>query len=91
MKYEITYMTESEEKSAEVLKIIASTGATYTVTKDAKAWASPRDLAYTIGKHTKAYYYTGIIETLASNMTQIKQKLNFSPDVIRYLIIKQDA
>lgn len=86
MKYEITYLVESEEKSKVLLDIITSTGATSV---EIKNWGL-RDLAYTIDKHTKARYYTAIIDTIPSNIVQIKKKLNFSEASIRYLIIKQD-
>ena len=85
-KYEITYLVESEEKSKAVKQVIASTGASYKETKD---WGE-RELAYTIKKHTKARYYTGIIETISTNISEIKKKLTFSNEAIRYLIIKQE-
>lgn len=83
-KYEITYLVESEDKSKEVKQLITSTGASYKETKD---WGE-RELAYVINKHTKAFYYTGIIETIPTNVTEIKKKLNFSEVLIRHLIIK---
>jgi len=85
-KYEITYLVESEDKSKAVKELIASTGASY---KETKAWGE-RDLAYQIAKHSKAFYFTGCIETLPTNITEIKKKLNFSDLLIRYLIMKQD-
>lgn len=85
-KYEITYLVESEEQSKAVKDLIASTGATYTETKD---WGE-RELAFTINKHTKARYYTGTLETIPTNISEIKKKLNFSNASIRYLIIRPD-
>jgi small subunit ribosomal protein S6 len=84
--YEITYLVDSEEKAKTVTQLITSTGATYKQTKD---WGE-RELAYPINKHTKARYYTGIIETLATNVTEINKKLNFSDMLIRFLIVKQE-
>jgi small subunit ribosomal protein S6 len=84
--YEITYLVDSEDKSKSVTQLITSTGATYRQTKD---WGE-RELAYPINKHTKARYYTGIIETLATNVTEINKKLNFSDMLIRFLIVKQE-
>lgn len=84
--YEITYLVDSEEKAKTATQLITSTGATYKQTKD---WGE-RELAYPINKHTKARYYTGIIETLATNVTEINKKLNFSDMLIRFLIVKQE-
>lgn len=86
MKYEITYLVESEEQSKATLDLITSTGSTYTVSKE---WGKRR-LAYQIGKHKDAYYYTGIIQALPAHIADIKQKLNFAQCTIRYIIIKQD-
>ena len=83
-KYEITYLVDSEENSKAVKQLITSTGASY---KETKHWGE-RELAYVIKKHTKARYYTGIIETIPTNVTEIKKKLNFSDVLIRHLIIK---
>lgn len=85
-KYEITYLVESEEKSKTVKELIASTGASYQESKD---WGE-RELAYPIKKNTKALYYTGVIETIPTNVSEIKKKLNFSDDLIRYLIIRKE-
>jgi len=85
-KYEITYLVESEEKSKEVVQLITSTGATY---KEAKDWGE-RELAYVIKKHKKAHYYTGMIDTIPTNIAEINKKLNFSDSLIRFLIVKQE-
>ena len=84
--YEITYLVDTEEQSKSAIQLITSTGATYKQTKD---WGQ-RELAYPINKHSKAHYYTGIIETLATNIAEIHKKLNFSDVLIRYLIIRQE-
>lgn len=87
MKYEITYLVETEAKSKAFVALITATGATYSQTKD---WGV-RDLAYPINNLKKAYYYTGIIDTLPSNVVEIKKKLNFSDVGIRYLITKIES
>ncbi len=87
MKYEITYLVETEDKSKSVTDIITSAGATYTETKK---WGQ-RDLAYPIKKNMKAFYYTGTIECAGALVTEIKQKLNFADVAIRYLIIKLES
>ena len=84
--YEITYLVETEEQSKVVRGLITSTGATY---KEVKDWGE-RELAYPIQKHSKARYYTGLVDTIPTNVTEIKKKLNFSDAVIRYLIVKQE-
>lgn len=85
-KYEITYLVESEAKSKAVVSLITSTGASYKETKD---WGE-RELAYVINKHKTARYYTGLIETIPTNMAEVNKKLNFSEDLIRFLIVKQE-
>jgi len=82
--YEITYLVESAEKSRAVRDVITQAGDNYKETKD---WGE-RDLAYTIAKKTKAFYFTGVIKTIASNITEIKKKLNYSNVAIRYIILK---
>ncbi len=87
MKYEITYLVETEDKSKLVTDIITAAGATYTETKK---WGQ-RELAYPIKKNMRAFYYTGIIECAGALVTEIKQKLNFADVAIRYLIIKLES
>lgn len=84
--YEITYLVGTEEQSKAVAALITSTGATYKETKD---WGE-RELAYPINKLTKARYYTGLIQTIPTNVVAIKKKLNFSDALIRFLIVKQE-
>lgn len=84
--YEITYLVGTEEQSKAVVALITSTGATYKETKD---WGE-RSLAYPIHKLTKARYYTGLIQTIPTNVVDIKKKLNFSDALIRFLIVKQE-
>ncbi len=84
--YEITYLVESEDKAKAVAQLISSTGATYKETKD---WGE-RELAYAINKLSKARYYTGLIETIPTNIAEINKKLNFSDVLIRFLIVKQE-
>lgn len=84
--YEITFLVEAEKHAKEVVALISSTGATYKQTKE---WGE-RELAYPINKHTKAFYYTGTIETIPTNIAEIKKKLNFSELLIRFLLIKQE-
>lgn len=84
MKYEITYIVDDEAKSPKVEDIITATGATYTSTKK---WGQ-RELAYPIADITKAYYFTGLIESPATQVNEIKAKLNFAAVALRYLIVK---
>lgn len=86
MKYEITYLVETEDKSAAVIDIITSAGGTYTETKK---WGQ-RDLAYPINKLRKAFYYTGTIEIVPTAVTDLKNKLNYAKVAIRYLILSQE-
>lgn len=82
--YEITYLVDSAEKSRAVREVITQAGANYKETKD---WGE-RDLAYMIGKNAKAFYFTGTIKTIPTNITEIKKKLNYSNVAIRYIILK---
>jgi ribosomal protein S6 len=88
MKYEITYLVDSEAKSTAVTSIITAAGAEYSETKK---WGQ-RDLAYAIGDHTKAFYFTGIITVSApSVLDEIKAKLDYEKVAIRYLVLAQES
>lgn len=67
--YEITYLVESQEKSKAVKELIQSAGATY---KEVKDWGE-RDLAYPILGFSKAFYFTGTIKTIATNITESRR------------------
>ena len=85
--YEITYLVSSPEKAKAVKDIIATAGATYKETKD---WGE-RDLAYAIAKNTKAYYFTGEIKTFPANINEIKKKLNYGDEAMRYVILSVES
>lgn len=85
-QYEITYLVDSAQDSQSVTQLITSTGATYHEVKD---WGE-RELAFQIKDRVKARYYTGIIDTLPSNLSAVKKKLNFSEVLIRYLITRRE-
>lgn len=81
--YEITYLVESIEKSKAVKDMIHASGATY---KEIKDWGE-RDLVYPIKGHIKALYFTGEIKTFKANINEIKKKLNYGNEAMRYVIL----
>lgn len=85
-QYEITYLVDNVDDSRSVTQLITSTGATYQESKD---WGD-RELSFEIKGRSKARYYTGVIDTIPTNLTAVKKKLNFSDKVIRYLIIREE-
>ncbi len=85
-QYEITYLVDTADNAKAVAQLISSTGATYQEVKD---WGE-RELGYEIKGQLKARYYTGVIDTIPSNLSAVKKKLNFSEALIRYLIMRKD-
>lgn len=82
-KYEITIMTREDLKEAPVKKEIEAL--------DGKILSAvslgQKQLIYQIKKESAAYYTVIIFEIEPTKLTDLNQKLNLSPEILRHLIL----
>ncbi|MCS7093342.1 MAG: 30S ribosomal protein S6 [Patescibacteria group bacterium] len=83
MKYELTLLLKNEEDLEEVKKIVSSFNG--KIEKEEK-WGE-RLLAYPIEKKKKAFYFSLLVSLDKNQNQKLKQKLNFEPRIIRYLML----
>ncbi len=84
--YELTFML-ADEKEVKAIQTAIKTLDGKVVSE--KAWGE-RELAYSIGKSSKAFYYTWSIKLDSSKVSELKEKINFSEKCMRYLLITSD-
>ncbi|QQG44013.1 MAG: 30S ribosomal protein S6 [Candidatus Roizmanbacteria bacterium] len=82
-KYEITFLLEKEEQTQSINEIITSLKGTFI---DEKKWGQ-RQLAYPIKKNNSAFYFTWVFEMDRKSLLELKKKLNFNENLIRYLLL----
>ena len=95
--YELTCLVSPEHTQEELDKIKLNIAKVITSGKgkvsDTQEWGK-KDLAYTIktaGKsHTQAHFYHFVFEAEAEHSTAIKDTINISEEVIRYLLIVRE-
>lgn len=83
--YEITFLVAEAKEAENVKKIITSLEG--KVLKE-KAWGT-QQLAYQIEKKDSMDYFTWNIEIDSKNVLELKNKLNFNDNLVRYIILKQ--
>lgn len=83
--YEIIFFLTTEE-----VKTIQDTISSLKgkVTLEEK-WGK-KTLAYPIKKHRSAFYYRYGFDMKRENIQELKKKLNFNDNLIRYLLLKVD-
>ena len=93
-KYELTVVVnaklEEEERAAVIEKVndlITRLGGTVS---DVDDWGK-RKLAYEIQKMTEGYYSFIHFDADAAVPAQLEERMRIADDVIRYLVVRQDA
>jgi small subunit ribosomal protein S6 len=86
MKYELTFLTKEETELKNVKDLIE----TYKgkVTKEEK-WGE-KTLAYAIKNNHTAFFYNFQFELDKKNILELKNKLNLSEKVLRYLLLVRE-
>lgn len=83
-KYELVLLLPAKEELETVKKMISDNGATI---EEEKSWGEKK-LAYKIKKYHTAYYHLlNIAIKKKSLLARLKQQLNFSEKIIRYLLL----
>lgn len=84
--YELTVLLADEKDIKPVQEYIASLEG--TITED-KKWGE-RTLSYPVKKQTKAHYVSLRFNMAAKNVLELKKKLNYDEQLMRYLLLKAD-
>jgi len=85
-KYELTFLLEKEDEAKKIQEIISSLDG--KVTQENK-WGK-KDLCYRIKKQSQAFFFNWIIELATEKLSDLKKKLNFNEQILRYLLLKID-
>lgn len=84
--YEITFLVADPKEADNVKKTITSLDGKVT---SEKHWGT-QQLAYQIDKKDALDYFTWRVQIDTKNLTELKKKLNFNDNLVRYLILKED-
>jgi small subunit ribosomal protein S6 len=84
--YELTFLLQDEAEAKNIKTLIKDLEGKIT---EEKAWGE-RALTYPINKLISAKYFTWHIQLSAKNMAELKKKLNFNDNLLRYLLLKQE-
>jgi small subunit ribosomal protein S6 len=85
-KYELTLLLEKEDDVKTIKTLIQSLEG--KISQENK-WGK-KNLAYPIKKQTNAYFFHWILEMPIKNVTEMRKKLNFNEQILRYLLLKID-
>lgn len=85
--YELTFLVENPKNVEKVKKAITSLKGKVN---DEKHWGKI-EFSYPIDKLTAADYFTWQLEMDTTSLAELKQKLNFDDDIIRFLLLKTDS
>ncbi len=83
IEYEITFLVREERDVDFVKELIASFSSEI---KAEKKWGK-RELAYPIKKERELYYFTYIFEMDPKKVSEFRSKLDFTKEVVRYLLL----
>lgn len=83
--YELTFLVGDKNEADNLKKILTSLEGTI---QEEKHWGT-QVLAYPINKLDSADYYTWQIKIAQKNVSEFKNKLNFSEAIIRYILLKR--
>lgn len=86
MKYELTFLIKDEAALKDMKDVIASFKG--KIAKEEK-WGE-RTLAYPIKKNHTAVFYNYSIEIDKKNVLSLKNKLNLSEKILRYLLLNKE-
>ncbi|MDO8741816.1 MAG: 30S ribosomal protein S6 [Candidatus Roizmanbacteria bacterium] len=86
MKYELTFLTKEETELKNIVELIKSFKG--KVTKEEK-WGE-KTLAYSIRKNHTALFFNFQIEIDKKNVLELKNKLNSSEKILRYLLLVRE-
>lgn len=86
MKYEITFLTKEEAELKTVKDLIEFYKG--KVTKEER-WGE-KTLAYSIKKNNTALFYNFQFELDKKNILELKNKLNLSEKILRYLLLVRE-
>ena len=84
--YELTVLLSDEKDIKPVQEYITSLEGNIT---EYKKWGE-RTLSYPVKKQTKAYYVSFKFSMAAKNVMELKKKLNYDEQLMRYLLLKAD-
>lgn len=82
-QYEITFLLEKEEDQKELEGLLKANSA--NILQQDK-WGK-RTLSYPIKKLKDAFYFNWKFEIPRDKLKEVKQKLNFKDNIIRYLLL----
>jgi len=85
-KYELTLLLEKEDDVKTIKTLIQSLEG--KISQENK-WGK-KTLAYPIKKQTSAYFFHWILEMPIKKVTEMRKKLNFNEQILRYLLLKID-
>lgn len=84
--YEITFLVAEAKEADNVKNIITSLEGKIV---NEKAWGT-QQLAYQIEKKGSMDYFTWNVEIDSKNILELKNKMNFHDNIVRYIILKKD-
>lgn len=87
--YELVFiLKEDNETTTNKLKTyITEPGG---VIKTAEKWGK-KDFAYPIKKLTSGYYFIWRIDLSENKISELKKKMDYDEEIVRYLLIKSEA
>lgn len=92
-KYELTIVLDGKAGAATKKKVVETLekilGISKGVIKESKEWGV-KELAYKIGKSEIGFYFYFEIELDPKAAKSLNEKLRTDPDIIRYLLIRND-
>lgn len=84
--YEFTFLLEDEKEVKKIKQILESFSG--KVVRE-QAWGE-RTLSYPIKKLDKALYFTWMIAVEDKHANDLRKKLNFNENIIRFLLLRTD-
>lgn len=84
--YELTFLLNDEGELKSLESLVESVEGKVV---NKQKWGS-KELAYPIKKQSTALYYTWELDVAPQKLKELKQKLNYSEKLLRYLLLKME-
>ncbi|KKP66598.1 MAG: 30S ribosomal protein S6 [Candidatus Roizmanbacteria bacterium GW2011_GWA2_35_19] len=87
MLYELTFLIKEESELKNIKDLIVSNSGQI---KKEESWGE-KTLSFPIKKNRTAKFYNYFIEMEKKNVTEIRKKLNFSENLLRFLLLISES
>ena len=87
MLYELTFLIKEEKELENIKDLITSN---LGQIKKEESWGE-KTLSFPIKKNRTAKFYNYFIEMEKKNVTEIRKKLNFSENLLRFLLLISES